>query len=1032
MPLRGVIGFLALALVGSPALALGQGTGNISGRASDAGTGGPVAAVQISVEGTSFGAQTADDGSYAIRNVPAGVHVLVTRRVGYEPARDSVTVQAGATATHDFSLRSVARSLNEVVVTALGQSAVQRSLGTAQQTVSGAAIAAAQRPNFVNALQGRVAGLQVTSTSGVPGASSSITIRGVSSISGSNQPLMIIDGLPMDNHTLNTGVLAADAPTSNTAFSNRGVDFTNRGADLNPSDIESITVLKGPEAAALYGIDAANGAIIITTKRGRMGGGLEYSNSFRIETPTRKPEIQHKYGPQTDLGSQSFLYFGDPYPAGTKFYDNVDGFFRTAFTQKHNLSFSGATPDGKINYRLSSGLTKQNGVIPTSDYNRANITGASQAQVTDWLNADLSMMYSYANNDQPWKGAGGPLLGLMVWPSTDDASVWLTPAGTRRLITGLGPGDEIDNPYFSVFKNQINSKNNRLITNLSLTLTPVSWGNIRTILGSDSYTNQNLLLRHPFSTAGFGSNGIIDQADEITRNLNAQTLLNFNSYQITDKLSIRGLLGNQVTDERNTVNALQGLDFMDPNFVSANNTRIKSNRTTLTRRRLVSLFGQAVFDYDNYLYLTVQGRNDWTSTIPEERNSFFYPSVTSSFVFSDAFPGIGKHVTGKLRAAYAEVGRDALPYSYRPALENKGTSYAGYGYSFWGPNLALKPEFATSYEVGTELGFFEDRLGLDVTYYQKETKDQIVQNIRGSYGTGFILFNLNGATTRNHGLEVTLRGTPIQTRDFRWDVLANFDRARGKVISLPRDLPESYVSDTWLYGNVRNGQMPGMSTMALTGHFYLRNKDGKLLIDPSDGLPITSTDFIDGGYDRQPDFTVGLTNTFRYKNLTLDFLLDMRKGGDVFNATEHYLTARGLSTRTLDRDTPRIIEGVLRDGKQNSDNPTPNNIVIIPSANPGYYTGQSVENFIEKDINWVRLRNVTLSYVLPQSWVGKWVRDASVFVTGTDVFILTNYEGLDPVVNGNTAAVGGAGAVGIDYGNFPIPRGIDFGLRVAF
>lgn len=509
------------------------------------------------------------------------------------------------------------------MVTALGQTALQRSLGTSQQSVSGAAIAAAQRPNFVNALQGRVAGLQVTSTSGVPGASSSITIRGVSSISGSNQPLMIIDGLPMDNHTMNTGVLAADAPTSNTAFSNRGVDFTNRGADINPSDIASITVLKGPEAAALYGIDAANGAIIITTKRGRAGGGLEYSNSFRIETPRAEPEIQHEYGPQIDVGSQSFLYFGDPYPEGTRFYNNIDGFFRTALTQKHNLSFSGATPDGNINYRLSSGLTTQDGVIPTSDYNRANITGASQAQVTDWLNADLSMMYSYADNDQPWKGAGGPLLGLIAWPATDDASNWLTPAGTRRLITGLGPGDEIDNPYFSVFKNQINSKNNRLITNLSLTVTPVSWGNIRTILGSDSYTNQALLLRHPFSTSGFGSNGIIDQADEITRNLNAQTLLNFNSYQITDKLSIRGLLGNAVSDEKTTVNALQGLDFMDPNFVSANNTRIQNNRTTLTRRRLVSLFGQAVFDYSDYLYLTVQGRNDWTSTIPEARNSFF-------------------------------------------------------------------------------------------------------------------------------------------------------------------------------------------------------------------------------------------------------------------------------------------------------------------------------------------------------------------------------------------------------------------------
>ena len=1027
MPLRGVIGFLALALVGSPALALGQGTGNISGRANDAGSGGPVVSVQISVEGTSLGAQTADDGSYMIRNVPAGAHVLVTRRVGYEPARDTVTVQAGATATHNFSLRSVATNLNEVVVTALGQTAVQRSIGTAQQTVSGADIAAAQQPNFVNAIQGRVAGVTVTNTSGVPGASSSIIIRGVSSISGSNQPLMVIDGLPMDNSTLATSLLASDAPNSNVAFDNRGLDFTNRGADINPDDIESITVLKGPEAAALYGIDAANGAVVITTKRGKAGGGLEYTNSFRIETPRAKPEIQHVYGPQNDLGSQSFLYFGDKYPAGTKFYDNVDGFFQTALTQKHNLAFSGATTDGKINYRLATGLTKQNGVVPTTDYDRVNLTGASQGQVTDWLNVDLSTMYSYASNDQPFKGAGGPLLGLLVWPSTDQASNYLNPSGTRRLITGLSAGSEIDNPYFALNKNKINSKNSRLLANLALTFTPVSWANVKTILGTDGYTNQNLILRHPESRWGFGSNGIIDEADEITRNLNAQTLLNFNSYNITDKLSIQGLIGNAVTDERTTVNGLNGQDFMDPNFVSANNTRIKSNRTTLNRRRLVSLFGQAVFNYSDYLYLTLQGRNDWTSTIPRPRNSFFYPSVTSSFVFSDAFPGIGKHMTGKVRAAYAEVGRDAPPYAYRPALENKTTSYAGYGYSFWGPNLALKPEFAKSYEVGTELGFFDDRLGLDVTYYQKETDDQIVQNIRGSYGTGFVLFNMNGATTRNHGMEISLRGTPIRNQDFSWDILANFDRARGKVVSLPRDLPESYVSDTWLYGNVRDGQAPGMSTMALTGRFFQRNDKGQLLIDPTTGLPLQSTDFIDAGYDRQPDFTVGLSNTLRYKRFTFDFLLDMRKGGDIFNATEHYLTVRGLATSTLDRETPRVIEGVLKDGNENT-NPTPNNISIIPAEDPNYYLNMSEEYFIEKDINWVRLRSATLSYVVPQSLV----RNASVYVTGTDLFIITNYTGLDPVVNGNTAAVGGAGAVGIDYGNFPIPRGIDFGVRLAF
>jgi hypothetical protein len=279
-------------------------------------------------------------------------------------------------------------------------------------------------------------------------------------------------------------------------------------------------------------------------------------------------------------------------------------------------------------------------------------------------------------------------------------------------------------------------------------------------------------------------------------------------------------------------------------------------------------------------------------------------------------------------------------------------------------------------------------------------------------------------------MEISLRGTPITNPDFSWDVLANFGKARGKVLALPAALPESYVSDTWLYGNVRNGTGPGLSTMSLTGMFYLRNKNGDLLIEPTTGLPVRSSTFIDAGYDRQPDFTIGLTNTFRYKRLGLDFLLDIRKGGDVFNATEHYLTARGLSMRTLDREKPRVIKGVLRDGKENTDNPTPNNIVVIPAIQTGYYTGISEELFIEKDINWPRLRDITLSYKFPQGFLS--MRSASAFVTATDVFLLTNYSGMDPIVNGNSAAVGGSGGVGIDYGNFPMPRGVNFGFKVGF
>ncbi len=984
----------------------------------------PLPGASIAIKGTNNGTSSNMDGNYSIR-VAAG-EILQFRFIGTVPLERTV----GSDNVINVQLRMDATSLNEVVVTALGQSVQQRSLGTSQQSVKGADIAQTQRESFVNALQGRIAGVEVISSSGVPGASSSITIRGVSSISGSNQPLMIVDGLPIDNKTLNTSAFFSEI-SSTTSQANRGADFSNRSSDINPEDIESLVVLKGPEAAALYGIDAANGAIVITTKRGKPGTGtVDYSNSFRIETPRGKPEIQRVYGVSA-VGGSTFQYFGAPYAQGTTFYDNIDGFFRTALTQKHNLSLSGGSE--KVTYRTSASFTNQNGVVPNSKYDRITLTGATQATVTDWLKTDLSLNYSYSNNDQPRKGDGGPLIGLLVWPQTDDAKNYLTAVGGRRRVTTLGAGSEVDNPYFSVNKNKINSKNNRIISNLGFTITPFKWGNIKSNIGLDNYTNQNVIVRHPESASGFGFRGILDIADDVVRNVNLQNLFNINKFKLSKDISFDATVGQALQDFRSNIDASYGENFLDPDFVSINNTYIRNGRNSVVRKRLVSGFARATFSYKDYLYLTATGRNDWTSTIPQGENSFFYPSLSTSFVFSDALPNLGKFMTGKLRAAYAEVGKDARPYAYVPALEYKASVGGGYGYGFTGPNPGLKPEFAKSYEFGTELGFFKDRLGVDVTVYRKETTDQIINDIRGSYATGYILFNLNGGSTRNQGIEVSLRGTPVLKDNFSWDVLANFESARGKVLALPNALPESYVSDTWLYGNVRNGNTPGESTRSLTGLFYLKNNSGSILIDPTTGLPLRSTVFVKGGYDRQPDFTIGLNNSFAYKSLSLSFLLDFRKGGDILNATEQFLTARGLSMRTLDRLQPRVIGGVLRDGKENSTTPTTNNIVVVPNFQTGYYTSISEELFIEKNINWMRLKDVTLSYKLPSSLMKRqnFVKNASVFMTGTDLFLITNYSGLDPVVNGNTAAVGGSGGAGIDYGNFPIPMGINFGLKIG-
>jgi TonB-linked SusC/RagA family outer membrane protein len=1005
---------LGILLICSPATAQQK---TVTGRVTND-EGAPLPGVHVVVKGTVLGTLTNTDGRYTIAAAPG--QVLQFNFVGTAAVERTV----GAESAIDVQLTTQAITLDAIEVTSLGQTAARKSLGSAQQTVRGSVIAETQRENWANALQGRVAGVEVVSSSGVPGASSQIILRGISSISGNNQPLLVIDGLPVDNKVQHSNQLFPSQ------YENRTLDFTNRGADFNPEDIETLTVLKGPEAAALYGIDAANGAIVITTKRGRPGtGGFEYSNSVRVDVPGRTPEIQTVYNKSTQ-GSSTWLFWGNPYPDSVRKYDNISGFFQNAVTQKHNLSFGGASGDSRITYRLSGSLTQVQGVIPNSEWDKINVSATTNAMATDWLKADLVLQYSTDFNNQPFKGVGGPLLGLLAWPADDPAADWKTEDGRRRRITTLSSAAEVDNPYFSVNNNFTESRTNRINVNLGFTVLPVSWGNINSKLGIDNYSQGIRVVLDPESNFGVSSNGRLDEADDVTRNINVQNLLNFNRFKVGSDIGMSLMLGNAITDNKTDISGVTGSFFMDPTFLSMNNTRDRNAVNNIIRLRRFSLFGQAQADYKDYLFLTVSGRNDWTSTIPQERNSFFYPSVQGSFVFSDALPSLQPYLTGKLRAAWTQSGKDARPYAYAPILESKPTSNRGYGYGFTGPNPNLKPEFATSGEIGTELGFFDDRLWLDATLYRKETRDQIVNSVRASYGSGFILINLNGATTRTQGLELTLRGRPLLRRNMAWDAQVNFTKASGKVLSMPENLPEYYSSDTWIVGNIRNGVTTGSSTTGLFGLWYLRNKNGDILIEPSTGLPLRDVNFTAGPYDRQPDFMIGLSNTVRYKRFSISALLDIRKGGDVLNGTEWWLTQRGLSTRTLDRWEPRVVKGVLRDGLENTDNPTKNTIVVVPALNNNYYLAMSEELFIEKDINWLRLRDVTVTYRLPQGFMGS--RNASVFVTGTELFLLTNYSGMDPIVNGNTAATGGSGGLGIDWGNFPMPVGINFGVRVGF
>lgn len=1027
--------FLLFFLLGNSFLTFAQER-EITGRVIDE-QGLPVPGASVYVPDTGIGTITDFEGLFSL-NVPSQHDVLMVSYVGYQEAEIAI----GDQTYFEIVLTTLTEGLDEVVVTALGIKQEKKALAYAVTEIAGPVIAETQRENFIDGLAGRVAGVEVNSTSGLPGSSSSIIIRGISSLSGNNQPLFVVDGLPISNETASTAMFASSIGGSSTSFENRGIDFTNRAADVNPEDIATITILKGPEASALYGIEAASGAVVITTKRGEAGKArIDYSNSFRLDRIVEYPEIQQKYGRGangfTVEADENLYYFGAEFPEGTQFYDNVGNFFQNATTQKHNISFSGGTELNQ--YRIAASHTSSDGFVPTTGLDKLNITSAITATLNDYITTDVTFDYTRSDNDQTFRGVGGPLLHLLLWPSIDDASVYLTPSGERRDYALFASG--VENAFFNVNSNILNSLTDRYKLNTKLNIAPLEWFRFVGQVGVDYYSTETTVVRHPESNTGRSYGGIFDQALSKTRNLTFQSYAQFTPEKFFGGLIETDLkIGGAIYDYETFTASATGQDFQAPDLWSINNTRLDTHRAfnNLRQRRLMGVFGSFNANYDNMLYLTLTARNDWSSTLPVKNNSFFYPSAGLSFIFTELepFQGIRDILTfGKIRGSVAQVGKDANPYSIRPFYENALTTGGGFKYGFTGPSLNLVPEMTTSYEYGVEMRLFGNRLGFDVTYFNKKSVDQIVQNLRLSYATGFVLMTFNAGEIQNEGVEIQLNATPVRTENFSWDILANYTKNSSELVSLPGDVSEFYNSDTWLYGNVRGGARVGGPLTTFTGYDFQYNDQGEKLINPSNGLPLLDTsEWVIVG-DRNPDFTVGLTNTLRYKDFSLNFLLDFRVGGDVYNATEHYLTTRGLSKRTLNRETPRIVDGVLKDGRENSANPTGNNIPIDLYRNSSYWSSiYPYQSFIEKDVNWMRLRDVTLRYNFPKDLLKRTnsIQHASVFVTGTDLFLLTNYSGLDPVGSGNSAAVGGAGGYGLDYGNFPMPLGLNFGLRVGF
>lgn len=997
--------------------------------------GEPVIGASVSVKNagaSAKGTMTDNKGVFNL-TVPSGTKTLVISYVGMKtqevPVKSNVSV----------IMEQSAATLGEVAITAeFGMKRIPRTMGSSAQSISGADISESGRESFITALQGRVSGMNITTTTGTPGASTTVVLRNLTSISGNNSPLYVVDGVPMNNSSYDPLDMVTNA--SNEVFSVRNTDYSSRGNDINPQDIESVTVLKGAAAAALYGSDASNGAIIITTKKGRPGKGrVTYSNNFGMSKAYGYPEMQRKYA-NGAYGTTNYYYtarYGGLYPDGIKLYDNIGQILQTGLSATNNLAVEGGTDRATIRFSFSQ--LDQTGVIKTTGFDRTNLSLAGKAKVSDWLNVESSMQYTHTKNDKVLRGTDGPLYRAMIWPIVDDMSQYTTPDGIHMKYPDYYIDHDLLNPLFAMYKNKNQDKSDRFLSNIAVTLNPIRHTFLRGQIGWDVGLQSFVSTIHPYysaNNAGLGQYFITNQNfSDPTINV----IGGYNNKFLNDKFTFAAQVGYHQLENGITRLTSNGQKFIIPDFQSINNTdvatMVSSQRNT--KRRIQAISGQFEFGWNNLAFLTLRGRNDWSSTLPPEHNSYFYPAVEGSFILSD-IKGMNtiKFINYlKLRGAVAQVGKDAGPLEIDPQLIPTNQTGGGFKYDYTGPNKNLKPEMNTSKEVGFEGKFWDSRINADFTYFYTHCADQIVKNFRLSYATGFVLNTMNVGAFDTWGWEAHVDADVIRNPGgVKWNVGLNFSQVKSKVVSLPKNVSEYYNPYTWNSGNIRNGISKGHPITTLTGLAYQRNDNGDILISPTTGLPLTNSTWSIIG-DREPKLRFGIVSSLDYGGFRLSALLAGRMGATVVNGTKRLMMTQGLSEESvkLREGPPVIFNGVLKDGNENSKTPTPNTIAVDYSLYGSMFGGGD-EDWLEKNVNYLRVQELRLAYRLPSTLLKrtKLISNIDVFAVGNDLVTWTNYSGIDAVGNTVSAAAGGTGGEGYDVWSLPMPRTYSVGFSITF
>lgn len=1011
-------------------------TGTVKGKDD----GSPVPGVSVKVKGTSNGVATKSDGTYSI-SVAAGAEALEFTSIGY--VKQEVLVGAGTVI--NVSLVQDSKALGEVVVTALGISKSARSIGYSVSSVSGSDLVKSGEPNAIQGLAAKASGVVVTGSSGTPGSSTKIILRGPSSFSSDNQPLIVIDGVPMDNSV--NMVNAGDNPYNNTLG---GAQTPNRALDINPDDIESVSILKGPAAAALYGQAAGNGAIIYTTKRGkgRKGIGITYSSSADFVKVSRLPKLQYRYG----QGSNGVYSSGtgnswgeDLIAAKDPTYRNMDNFFKTGNTFNNNLSLYGGNEISS--FRMSFGATNQTGVIPSSKLDRYSVRMTGDSKLTNSITIGGTLNFVNTRTQAPSNGSdlSGIMLGLLRMPAGFDGRNYFDPV-TNRQITYFA---SYDNPFFSARYNPYNEENNRIIGNayadakLSDIFT-LSWK-----VGSDVYGTaaRKIYARSSRGNDAGDGAGQVNRTHVDYRNLYSDLLLKFNkSFGADNEFTLNGLVGANYnyTQYQSSFERGRGLAIDNfYNFASSSNLFVSNSESYKNSK---AVFADATLDYKSIIFLTLTGRNEWSTTLGRDSKGFFYPKADLSYVFSSLISDKKILSYGKVRFAYSNVGIAPSVYStglvYNvPSIADGLTnglnfpylgSLPGYAISTTLPSSSIKPERNTGYEAGVELRFLDSRITFDGTLYQQKSKDLLIsQPVAASSGYNYYYQNIG--SLRNRGIELTVGADVIKQSDFNWNLNVNWSKNVSKVLELAPGVTKLQVGSG--FTDPLSYAIVGEPFGVLYGSRFLRDSNGQVLIDPTNGLPLNDPELQKEG-NPAPDWISGVNNTFRYKSWSFSFLWDFRKGGTIWNGTWANLNFRGKSEESLGRNQTYVIPGVVASGPNAG---KPNTTAISGTA---YYTSYLGGNGATNELafqsgSWARLRSVDLSYRFdiqkknPKSPL----QYVEVGANARNLLLFTKYKGVDPETSLTGSGVDSGGSQnlsGYDYFNNPGTKSFMLNFRVGF